>query len=67
MGFNVFKPLTRFCRLLMKTKSIVYLFGTVNINKVVSPDTNCTSAVYFTTQISFSRFHYVTDRVCGIY
>ena len=38
MGFNVFEPLNRLCGLLMKTMPILYLFGTVNINKVVSPD-----------------------------
>ena len=38
MGLNVFEPLNLLCGLLMKTMSILYLFGTVNINKVVSPD-----------------------------
>ena len=66
MGFNVFGPLNRFCGLLMKTMSILYLFGTVNINKVVFPDKNCTFAMYFTPQISFLMFCNVTDRGCGI-
>ena len=51
MGFNVFESLNRLCGLLMKTMSILYLFGTVNINKVVFPDKNCTFAMYFTPQI----------------
>ena len=66
MGFNVLEPMNRLCWLLMKTMSFLYLFGTVNINKVVFPDKNCTFAMYFTPQISFLRFCYVTDRVCGI-
>ena len=66
MGFNVFEPFNRLCGLLMKTMSILYLFGTVNIYKVVFPDKNCTFAMYFTPQISFLRFRNVTDRVCGI-
>ena len=53
MGFNVFEPLNRFGGLFMKKMFILYLFGTLNINKVVSPDKNCTFAMYFTTQISF--------------
>ena len=66
MGFNVFEPLNRLCGLLMKTMSILYLFDTVNINKVVFLDKSCTFAMYFTAQISFLRFCNVTDRVCGI-
>ena len=46
MGLKVFEPLNRLYGLLMKTMSILYLFGTVNINKVVSPDKNCTFAIY---------------------
>ena len=56
MGFNVFEPLNRFGGLIMKIMKkmfILYLFGTLNINTVVSPDKNCTFAMYFTTQISF--------------
>ena len=53
MGFNVFEPLNRFGGPLMKKKFILYLFGTLNINKVVSPDKNCTFAMCFTTQIYF--------------
>ena len=34
----------------------LYLFGTVNINKVVFPDKNCTFSMYFTPQISFLRY-----------
>ena len=56
MGFNVFEPLNRLCGLLMKAISILYLFGIVNINKVVFPDKNCTFAMYFTPQISLLRF-----------
>ena len=66
MGSNVFKPLNRLCGLLIKTMSILYLFGTININKVVFPDKTCTFAMYFTPQISFLRFCIVTDRVYGI-
>ena len=51
----------------MKTMSMLYLFGTVNINKVVTPDTNCPFAVYFKTQASFLRVCNVNKRVCGIY
>ena len=40
MGFNVFEPFNRLFGLLMKSMSILYLFGTVNINKVVSTDKN---------------------------
>ena len=53
MRFNVFEPLNRFCGLLVNKMFIVYLFGTVNINKGVSPDKNCTFAMYFTTQVYF--------------
>ena len=56
MGFNGFEPLNRLCWFSMKTISILYLFGTVNINKVVSPDKNCTFSMYSTPQISFLRF-----------
>ena len=34
--------------------------------QVVSPDKNCTFAMYFTHQISFLRFLNVTDSVCCI-
>ena len=53
MGFNVFELLNRFGELLIKKMFILYLFGTLNINKVVSPDKNCSFAMYFTTRISF--------------
>ena len=39
MGFNFFEPLTQFCGLLRKTTPFLCLFGTVNINKAVLPDT----------------------------
>ena len=42
MGFNVFEPMTQFCGLLIKIMPSLYLYGTVKINKVVSPDKNCT-------------------------
>ena len=48
-GVNFFEPLTKFFELLLKTMPILCLFGTVNINKVVSPDKNCTFTVHFTT------------------
>ena len=67
MGLNIFEPLNRFDGLLMKKMFILYFFGILNINKVVSPDKNCTFAMYFTTQIFFWRFCNVTDRVKGIY
>ena len=53
MRFNYFEPLTRFFGLLLNIMLILFLFGTVNINKAVSPDKNCTFAVHFTNQISF--------------
>ena len=53
MRFNFFEPLTEFFGVLFKTMLILFFFGTVNINKAVSPDKNCTSAVHLTTQISF--------------
>ena len=56
MGFNVFEPLNRFGGPLMKKMFILYLFGTLNINKVASPDKNCTFAMCFTTQIYSTAF-----------
>ena len=45
MGFNVFEPLNRFGWMIMKKMFILYPFGTLNINKVISPDKNCTFAM----------------------
>ena len=63
MRFNFFESLTQFFGLLLKTMLILFLFGTVNINKAVSPDKNCTFAVHFTTQISFLRLCNVIEIV----
>ena len=53
MGLNFFEPLIQFFGLVLKTMSILFLSGTVNISKAVSPDKHCTFAVNFTTKISF--------------
>ena len=56
MRFNFYEPLTKFFGLLLKTMLILFLFGTLNINKAVSPDRNCTFAVHFTTPSPFEVF-----------
>ena len=48
-----FRALDPILMALIEDMLILFLLGTGNINKAVSPDKNCTFAVNFTTQISF--------------